>query len=115
MYYFGDTCNVICDTGYELIGDEVWTCQSNGSWSGSDDDVCRRGMCVCMAVAYIHDVDQFSASHLLIPIICVLTENSWIVSAREQTKIIINYVDPFISYSTVVLYIGNMEVRDFLP
>ena len=53
VYYFGDTCNVICDSGHELIDDEVWTCQSNGSWSGSGD-VCRRGMCVCVAVACLY-------------------------------------------------------------
>jgi len=42
--YEGDTCSFTCNTGYELIGSDTRTCQSNGSWSGSDD-VCRRGMC----------------------------------------------------------------------
>ena len=40
--YEGDTCNFTCNTGYELTGSGTRTCQSNGSWSGSDD-VCRRG------------------------------------------------------------------------
>ena len=35
--YEGDTCSFTCDTGYELPGDDTRTCQSNGSWSGSDD------------------------------------------------------------------------------
>ena len=42
MGYEGDTCNFTCNTGYELTGSDTRTCQSDGSWSGSDD-VCRRG------------------------------------------------------------------------
>ncbi|XP_065899783.1 uncharacterized protein [Dysidea avara] len=40
-YFVGDNCTYICDPGYELIGSDTRTCQSNGSWSGSDD-MCRR-------------------------------------------------------------------------
>ncbi|XP_065899271.1 sushi repeat-containing protein SRPX2-like [Dysidea avara] len=40
--YEGDTCSLTCNTGYELTGSDTRTCQSDGSWSGSDD-VCRRG------------------------------------------------------------------------
>ena len=43
---YKDTCNFICNTGYELTGSYTKTCQSDGSWSGSDD-VCRRGN-VCL-------------------------------------------------------------------
>ena len=39
----GDTCTVTCDTGYELAGDSVRTCQSNRTWSGTAA-VCRSGM-----------------------------------------------------------------------
>ena len=42
MGYKGDTCSVACNTGYELSGSDTRTCQSNGSWSGSDV-VCREG------------------------------------------------------------------------
>ncbi|XP_065899772.1 uncharacterized protein [Dysidea avara] len=42
--YEGDTCNFTCNTGYELTGSDTRTCQSNGSWSGSDD-VCRKVTC----------------------------------------------------------------------
>ena len=38
---YEDNCSFICDTGYELTGSDNWTCQSDGSWSGSDA-VCRR-------------------------------------------------------------------------
>ena len=31
-----DTCSFTCNTGYELTGSDTRTCQSNGSWSGSD-------------------------------------------------------------------------------
>ena len=39
---YEDTCSFICNTGYELTGSDTRTCQSDGSWSGSDP-VCRRG------------------------------------------------------------------------
>ena len=42
MGYEGDTCSFTCNTGYELTGSDTRTCQSDGSWSGSDD-VCRKG------------------------------------------------------------------------
>ena len=41
VYSYEDTCNLTCNTGYELTGSDTRTCQSDGSWSGSDD-VCRR-------------------------------------------------------------------------
>jgi len=40
--YEGDNCSFTCNIGYELTGSDTRTCQSNGSWSGSDD-ACRRG------------------------------------------------------------------------
>ena len=39
---FEDTCTFSCDDGYELTGSENRTCQSDQTWSGSDDE-CRRG------------------------------------------------------------------------
>ena len=40
--YAGDTCSFICNTGYELIDSDTRTCQSNGSWTGTDV-MCSRG------------------------------------------------------------------------
>ena len=39
---YEDTCSFTCNTGYELTGSNTRTCQSDRSWSDSDD-VCRRG------------------------------------------------------------------------
>ena len=36
------TCHFTCNTGYELIGSDTRTCQSNGSWSGNETK-CHRG------------------------------------------------------------------------
>ena len=47
---FEDTCSFTCDTGYELTGSNTRTCQSDGSWSGSDA-VCSRGK--YMAFMYV--------------------------------------------------------------
>ena len=38
--YEGDTCSFTCNTGYELTGSDIRTCQSDGSWSGNDPE-CR--------------------------------------------------------------------------
>ncbi|XP_065906945.1 uncharacterized protein [Dysidea avara] len=49
MGYERDTCSFTCNTGYELIGSDTRTCQSNGSWNGSDV-VCRRAGLTCIDV-----------------------------------------------------------------
>jgi len=40
---YEDTCSFICNTGYELTGSDNRTCQSDGSWSGTET-VCARGV-----------------------------------------------------------------------
>ena len=40
---YEDTCNFTCNTGYELTGNDTRTCQSDGSWSGSNI-TCNRGI-----------------------------------------------------------------------
>ena len=48
---YEDTCSFTCNNGYELTGSDTRTCQSDGSWSGSDD-VCRRGI---LFIYYVFD------------------------------------------------------------
>ena len=43
ILFYEDTCSFICNTGYELTGSDTRTCQSDGSWSGTDT-TCRRGI-----------------------------------------------------------------------
>ena len=33
---YEDTCTYTCNTGHELTSSDTRTCQSNGTWSGSD-------------------------------------------------------------------------------
>ena len=40
MSSYEDTCSFTCNTGYELTGSDIRTCQSDGNWSGTDI-VCR--------------------------------------------------------------------------
>ena len=39
---YEDTCSFTCNTGYDLTGYDIWTCQSDGSWSYSEV-ICVRG------------------------------------------------------------------------
>ena len=41
--FYEDTCSFTCNTGYELTGSDTRTCQSDGSWSGTNT-TCRRGI-----------------------------------------------------------------------
>ena len=47
--YEGHICGFTCNTGYELTGSDTRTCQSDGSWSGTDS-VCSRGMLVYIPI-----------------------------------------------------------------
>ena len=58
MGYEGDTCSFTCNTGYELTGSDTRTCQSNGSWSGSNI-ICMKGNFV------IHRLNNFRLNFLL--------------------------------------------------
>jgi len=39
---YEDTCSFKCNTSYELSGSDTRTCQSDGSWSGSES-MCMKG------------------------------------------------------------------------
>ena len=45
-----DTCSFTCDTGYKLTGSDTRTCQSNGSWDGSEI-ICKRGTSISVCTA----------------------------------------------------------------
>ena len=51
---YEDTCDAVCDTGYELTGSDTRTCQSNGSWSGTNT-MCIRGI-NAYSVSYMFDI-----------------------------------------------------------
>ena len=33
---YEDTCSITCFTGYELTGNDIRTCESDGNWSGTE-------------------------------------------------------------------------------
>ena len=66
---YEDTCNFTCNTGYELTGSGTRTCQSNGSWSGTDN-VCKKGM-----FTFVHNyvLEWKNRLKILKPICIILT------------------------------------------
>ena len=62
---YEDTCSFTCNTGYELTESDTRTCQSDGSWSGSND-VCRRGMLLFTYRSNYNFVYQLPVHPLLI-------------------------------------------------
>ena len=42
---YEDTCSFTCNTGYELTGSDIRTCQSNGNWNGIEA-ICTPGQCI---------------------------------------------------------------------
>ena len=45
---YGEICTFACNTGYELTGSDTRTCQSNGSWNGTDT-ICKRGIIIVLS------------------------------------------------------------------
>jgi len=53
---FGDDAEFSCEAGYQLVGDVTVTCQSDGTWSGTDQPVCQ-----CKRNTLAFSVDEFCA------------------------------------------------------
>jgi len=51
---YEDICQLLCNTGFEPNNTATRTCQSDGSWSGTED-VCRRSAClikyICLPIS----------------------------------------------------------------
>ena len=52
---YEDTCSFACNTGYELTGSDTRTCQSDGTWSGSES-VCTRGIAMVTCTDFENNV-----------------------------------------------------------
>lgn len=65
----GDTCSFTCNSGYEIIGLDTRTCQTDKSWSGPDI-VCRRGKCI--KLKYVSSTFDSVTSNITLPtyVIC---------------------------------------------
>ena len=53
---YEDTCSFTCNTGYELTGSDTRTCQSSGSWSGSET-MCGRGVLIINLISDLFTID----------------------------------------------------------
>jgi len=45
---YEDVCTFSCDDGYELIGSDTRTCQSDANWSGSKAECMQGTYSVCL-------------------------------------------------------------------
>ena len=50
---YEDICSYTCNTGYELTGSNTRTCQSDGSWNGTDA-MCIRGIIYVKCMCVLH-------------------------------------------------------------
>ena len=60
--YEGDTCSFTCNTGYKFTGSDTRTCQSDGSWSGSEA-TCTLGtyyVCNNLFMVYCYSANNLS-------------------------------------------------------
>ena len=64
--YTGDACSFTCITGYELTGNDTRTCQSDGSWNGSDN-FCLRGKFCLHIVKILHS----RYSYQIFSVLCI--------------------------------------------
>ena len=60
----GDTATYTCDDGYELIGSDTRTCQSNGEWSGSAPTCEGTESCISIVVSY-YDLIKILYEHFI--------------------------------------------------
>jgi len=51
---YEDTCSFTCYTGYKLTGSDTRTCQSDGSWSGSDTKCSGGENSFCCVMLFVH-------------------------------------------------------------
>ena len=65
---YEDTCSFTCTTDYELTGSDTRTCQSNGSWSGSNA-MCRRSEWLLMCTLLI-GLYPFTKQYNLYKVFC---------------------------------------------
>ena len=50
---FGQTATYICNTGYNLMGDNTRTCKATGNWSGSEP-TCERMLLFSIIIHLAH-------------------------------------------------------------
>ena len=72
IHYYQDTCDFICDTGYNLSGSSQRMCQSNGSWSNTDVS-CKRGIDIHIIIL----LHRKSISHIFIVSCSSLTDPNY--------------------------------------
>ena len=79
---YEDTCSFTCNTGYKLTGSDTRTCQSDGSWSGSDD-ICSRGE-YCVFILFLHTGVIYSG--MLVIQTCLFSDNDKSVWISEWVR-----------------------------
>ena len=97
--YTGDTCGFTCNTGYELTGSNTRTCQSDGSWSGSDNN------CISKFHLYIHTL--YHTHHTILYYQCLVHHFMILTSKRSIVhweKIMLFHMETLVvSHVTLVM------------
>ena len=59
---FGETATYSCNTGYNLVGNNIRTCQATGNWSGSEPTCERMLLLSNITIKYVHNVFLLSTA-----------------------------------------------------
>ena len=63
---YEDTCDFTCNAGYNFVGSNIRTCQSDGSWNGTETFCRRSKLCLPLSVVVLINWDHnFLPKHQL--------------------------------------------------
>ena len=121
---YEDTCSFTCNTGYELTGSDTRTCQSDGSWTGSDDltNICRRGNNALFYTNYVMSIymelcnpQPFSIGYKIRLATCAIHMKLQNIQSNPYfDNVMSSHATPFISHFNHILWVVPAVCHKFV-